>query len=48
MNAENQLKLIMNVKEEFDNVLTKRRIFARMATHLKNFVIEKEEIENVL
>ena len=48
LDAENQLKLIMNVKEEFDNVLTKRRIFARMATHLKNFVIEKEEIENVL
>ena len=37
--ATSQLKIIMAVKDKFEDEIVRRRIFKKMATGLKNFVV---------
>lgn len=43
-----EIKLVMQIKSQVDKSLAQKQILAKMAMHLKNVVLERNEMQNII
>ena len=48
LNQVDQIKLVMNIKQQVEKQYAEKEILAKMATHLKNIVLERDEMEGII